>query len=567
MATLSKLEVGVHLFPLLHGEIDISRFVLTDPVIHLEVDKTGKPNWEFAPSESEKAKPGAKEAASNGGGSLDQLQLGEVKLVNGTVDYFDARSNVKYAASQIGVTVSLPSLDEKSAIDGSITYQGKPIKLSLVASKPRALMGPGDSTLKVGISSDLFAFAFDGNVTGGTPSKLEGTLSVEAGSVRDVANFAGSAPPIGGTGLGTFSLKGKVVNTGASVSFSDIALVLDSLKANGNLAIDANGAVPVIKGALNVGMLDLNPYLAAPPSAPPPGAPAQQGAPAAAPPAAPSAGWSDAPLDFSPLKSIGVDLTIAADGVKYQKIEIGKSALAIAIHDGKLTLGLTELQAYGGSGKGQVVVDGSSSVAGLALSFNLSGVQAEPLLAAAIGLDKLTGTGQLNFDLSAHGRSQRDLIGALSGKGAFGFSNGAIKGIDLAAMMKNVQQAFLSAVSGQAQETKFAELSGTFTAANGIITNNDLALQSPVVQVKGSGTVSLPTKSVDYRVEPEASVNSKDYSVAVKIGGPWDHLSYQPDLQAMIEQNAGKLLQGVIGNKTGGSNSPASGLLKGLFGK
>jgi hypothetical protein len=35
----------------------------------------------------------------------------------------------------------------------------------------------------------------------------------------------------------------------------------------------------------------------------------------------------------------------------------------------------------------------------------------------------------------------------------------------------------------------------------------------------------------------------------------------------MIEQNAGKLLQGVIGNKTGGSNSPASGLLKGLFGK
>ena len=34
MATLSQLQVGVKLLPLLHGSIEISRFVLSDPVIH-----------------------------------------------------------------------------------------------------------------------------------------------------------------------------------------------------------------------------------------------------------------------------------------------------------------------------------------------------------------------------------------------------------------------------------------------------------------------------------------------------------------------------------------------------
>ncbi len=566
MATLTKLEVGVHLLPLLSGKIDIARFVLTDPVIHLEVDKAGRPNWEFGPPEPAK-KPGTTVTATAQTDSLNQLQLGVVKLVNGTVDYFDARTNTRYAASDIGVTVKLPSLDEEGAIDGAVTWQGKPIKLSLVASRPRALMGgAADSTLKVSVTSELIDFAFDGKMAGGAKSKLDGMLSVESNSVRSLATFAGSPPPIGGDGLAGFSLKGKVTSVGSAVSFDDIALKLDSLKAGGNLSIDANGAVPVVKGALTVGMLDLNPYLSAPAKAPAaapagPAPPAAQGAPAA------SKDWSDAPIDTTPLKAIDIDLTIAADGLRYQKIEVGKSALAIAIKSGRLTLGLTQLQLYGGSGKGQVTVDGASGVPALTLGFNLSGVQAEPLLAAAIGLDKVTGTGQVNFDLSARGRSQRELVGALSGRGGFGFANGAIKGIDLAAMMKNVQQAFLSAVAGGAQQTAFAELGGTFTASNGVISNNDLVLRSPVVQVKGSGTVSLPNKSVDYRVEPEASVNSKDYSVAVKITGPWDKLSYQPDLQAMITKNAGKLLQGVIGGKASGSSNNAGSLLKGLFGK
>ncbi len=565
MATLSKLEVGVKLFPLIGGDVEITRFVLTDPVIHLEVAKDGRPNWEFGPAQKTAASPSPPTAAQQSD-SLRQLRLSEVKLVNGTVDYFDTRSNARYALNQIGITVSLPSLDEKSSVYGSVTWNGKPIKLSATMDRPRVLFGAGTSGLKVDVRSDPVNLSFDGSLTGGTPGKLEGSLSVESSSVRNAAIWAGSPPPVGGNALGSFSLKGKLVSAGPNVTFSDIALNVDALKATGNLSVDGSGAVPVFKGALNVGMLDVNPYLARPESAPTtaPAAPGPQAAVPPNPPAAPGR-WSDAPIDLSPLKGVDADLTLAADGVRYEKVEIGKSALALQLRGGRLTLALNELQLYGGNGKGQVVVDGSSAVPVISLNFALNGVQAEPLLAAAIDLDRVTGTGQLNFDLRAQGHSQRELIGALSGKGAFSFANGAIKGIDLAAMAKNVQQAFVQAVAGAAQETQFGELGGTFTAANGIIRTDDLALKSPVVQMSGSGAVDLPQRTLDFRITPNVAVASQDLAVPILIKGPLDKPTYQPDVQGLLTKNAGKLIGGALGK--GSTGSKPVDLLKGLLGK
>jgi AsmA protein len=306
----------------------------------------------------------------------------------------------------------------------------------------------------------------------------------------------------------------------------------------------------------------------APAAATAPAAPGPQAAVAPAPPAAPGQ-WSDAPIDLSALKAVDADLTIAADGVRYEKIEIGKAALGIALHGGKLILALDQLQLYGGNGKGQIVADGSGAVPAIGINFALSGIQAQSFLAAAIDLDRLTGTGQLNVDLSGRGRSQREIIGALAGKGSLGFADGAIKGIDLAAMAKNVQQAFLSAMTGGSQQTNFAELNGSFTVAGGILRNDDLLLTSPVATLKGSGTIDLPHKTLDYRVEPDVSVGSNEIAVPIEIKGPWDRPSYQPDMKGVLTQNAGKLLRGVLGGKgsnSNGTDNPA-GLLKGLFGK
>ena len=48
MVRLKKLLVQLQVLPLISGEVRIDSFVLVEPVIHLEIDKDGRPNWQFA---------------------------------------------------------------------------------------------------------------------------------------------------------------------------------------------------------------------------------------------------------------------------------------------------------------------------------------------------------------------------------------------------------------------------------------------------------------------------------------------------------------------------------------
>ncbi|HLG87809.1 MAG TPA: AsmA family protein [Alphaproteobacteria bacterium] len=565
MMTLGKLQVGLKLFPLLGGDVEIDKFVLVDPVVHLAIDKSGRPNWDFSttpPQAPPAAKPQAEAEVQSQAQSLRQLRLGEVELTNGTIDYSDARTGAHQEFSKIGLTVKLPSLDDPAAIDGSVDWRGKTVKLSVSAEKPRALMGSGSGALKAKVSSDPLTLSYDGTVTGGGPAlQLAGAVDLDIPSLRDLATWAGNPLPAKQGGLGPFSVKGKLQGTTDNLAVSDVKITLDSIHGTGSLSVAAAGAKPTIKGQLDIDKLDLDPYLgggsAKPTGATPP-------APGAAQPQ-PENGWSTEPIDFSPLKAANLDFALGAGAIHYKKLDIGKSALRIRIQDGKLGADLSQLALYDGSGKGSVAVDAAGSVPTVEASFDLAGVQAGPLLSAAIDFSRLTGVGNLNFSLTSRGNSQRELIGALGGKGALAFKNGTIKGLDLLAMVKNVAQSFTAATGGSG-ETAFTDLAGTFTVANGIMKNEDLALKSPVLAASGSGTVDLPQRRIDYRVQPDVKVPGLNVAVPVLITGPWSNVSYQPDVKGILSQKLGKpgaLLQGLKGGSPSGG---AAGVLKGLFG-
>ncbi|MCZ6467476.1 MAG: AsmA family protein, partial [Alphaproteobacteria bacterium] len=138
----------------------------------------------------------------------------------------------------------------------------------------------------------------------------------------------------------------------------------------------------------------------------------------------------------------------------------------------------------------------------------------------------------------------------------------------------------------------FAELGGTYRISRGIVTNNDLLLKSPLLRLTGKGTVDLPRRRVNYRIEPKVVASVKGQGgaagasgikVPVMVQGPWDDLSYRPDLAGAIggiAKDPGKALESVkdlLPGKPGGgttesapSPSPVSNpleLLKGLFGR
>jgi AsmA protein len=79
--------------------------------------------------------------------------------------------------------------------------------------------------------------------------------------------------------------------------------------------------------------------------------------------------------------------------------------------DLRLDADLSQMALYGGSGTGKVALD--RSVPALQASFDLDKVEAEPPLRDAMDMDRLSGLANGNVAVTAHGRSQRELVGSL----------------------------------------------------------------------------------------------------------------------------------------------------------
>jgi AsmA protein len=267
---------------------------------------------------------------------------------------------------------------------------------------------------------------------------------------------------------------------------------------------------------------------------------------------------------MAPLKLANADFDLSANAILYRKIQVGKSALALHLKDGRFEADLSQIALYQGKGQGKFTADGSGAIPAIAMAFDLSGVAIQPLAKDAADFDKLSGTGSLVLDVAGHGKSQREIVASLGGKGSLNLANGKIQGVNLIAFVKNVTSALTSAIGGS-NATDFGALTGTYTITNGILKNNDLKLTSPEIPMTGAGTVDLPLQQVNYRLTPTVS----GIAVPVDVVGPWDNLSYRPDLAGIatgIAQDPNKFIKNLKGGEKGvGGN--AGSLLKGLLGK
>ena len=591
MATLKAMRVQLEVLPLISGEVQVNRFVLVEPVINLEIDETGRGNWDFAlagaaaaaAQEARKAEP----AGGSGSDSMEMLQqisLGDVRLVDGRVTFRDARSGVSHEISDIQMAVSLPDMDSPVGAEGSLVWNGERLAVNLGSENLRGLMAGARTPLRLALESRPVTVTFDGQVAPTGAPQLGGKVDLDVPSIRELAAWAGTPLDAGGTGLGPLKIAGTVAAGDGKVAFTEARIGLDDINAQGDLSVDASGAKPVLTGRLDVDAINLNTYLP-----PPNGQTAQpsaqgegtgSGGTAGAQPQA-AAGWSEEPVLLDGLRAANVDFDLTVGAIQVQNLKVGRSALTTSLKDGLLVLDLTELSLYGGAGKGKVTVDGRGGVPAVAKSLSLQGVQAQPLLNDAAGFDRLEGTGQIDLSITAQGRSQKAMVEALDGTGAVKFVDGAVRGINLAAMMRNVSSAFLDAGADQAQKTDFAELSGTFRIDKGILTNTDLLLLNPLLRVAGSGTADMPARTVNYRVEPKVvaslegqggAAGAKGLSVPVIIEGPWDNLSYRPDLESLVSdvvKDPEKALEGVkdtVKQIEKGGEGGLGGVLEGILG-
>ncbi|MDX5365624.1 MAG: AsmA family protein, partial [Alphaproteobacteria bacterium] len=567
MASMKEMRAALKLMPLFSGNVEVDSFVLVDPVIHLEVRRDGTPNWQFETAQTAAQAPAqpADGGSSSGdsGAAVSGFSLGEVSIRNGRASYTNAQTGAAFAASEVNVDLALPGLDDPFLAAGSLVWNGDRIDIDLKADRPRALTEGGDTPVVLAIATPKLKSDYAGTLKVLDGLAFAGDVRLDVTSVRELAAWAGSPMPAG-DGFGALALSGKASGSGNSYRFSDARIAFDGMNATGNLTVNTGGARPSLKGNLDVDRIDVNTYLGE--------SGGGGGGSGGGSGGGNGEGWSTEPIDLTGLKAVDADFDFSTKEILFQQIRIADSALKLRLSNGVLNANLSKLNLYQGAGSGTLTVNGAGATPQIAANFKLSGLAAEPFLTDAADFKRLQGTTALDLSVTAAGRSQRDMVSALNGNGSVKFTDGKIKGINIAQLARNVFSAATTGwQSGGAQDTDFSEMGGTFTITNGVLKNDDLKLLSPLIRVAGAGTVNMPPKTLNYRVEPKLAASLegqggqtdvKGIEVPILITGSWSNPRFAPDLASMI-QNRDNIESTIKSIREDGGK----GLIRGLMGQ
>lgn len=552
MVSLGALEIELQLLPLITGSVEIARFVLVEPKIHLEVAEDGTANWQFTPIGEPAAAPGvapSDEGTERGSSGLPiaDLKLGVVRLVDGTVTYSDRRTGQTERIEAIDASLELEDASSPFAAQGSLRYQGRDVMLELDVASPRALLQQGSSALQASVVSDgIVSLGFSGEASNGSAPGATGSLDLSVDSIRELAAWLGEPLEFPGEGLRTLEIAGRVEADPSRVALQQATIGLDEIEASGTFEAVLGGSVPKLVGRLDVGRLDLNPYLPEPQETPA----AEGGAPAAgggqqagtAGQATQPAGWSKEPLALPPIGGVDLHFALTVEELRAQNLKLGRTALDLELRGNTLVANLTEFQLYGGQGQGSLRLTAGDAGLELQKQFTLEGLQARPFLTDAMEFDLVEGTARADLLFETSGRSEFDLVSNLDGQGEVMFEDGAVVGYNLAQMVRQVATAGFA--RDDRKKTDFAELGGSFTVEDGVLRNDDLRLIAPLLRLNGAGRVDLAARQIDYRIEPKAAPTLEGQGstdavdgilVPVDIKGSWDDPQIIPDVAAAVQ--------------------------------
>lgn len=456
-----------------------------------------------------------------------------------------------------------------------------------------ALNGPADAIQLTDIDfrheGSLLKASYAGEMGLGGDGSLNGQLSASSDKLHQLLAAAEIEMEPGGATLQTFSATGTARGSFSQIAVSDLNLALDNITARGTGGIDLSGERPKLTGRLDMGALDLSHFLA----------PADQKPKEPQPLEA----WSKDRLDLASLTAADADLQTTTSRLTIGSVVLTDAALNAKLDAGKLTTDLSRFKAFGGDWSGRMAIDASAHMPSYTFAMDGNGVAISSLLGTLAGFDRLTGSGAFKVDATAQGASIDEIMRGLNGQLSTNLDEGALKGLNVAQLVRSaqsLQQAFASGtlnnldfrgVLTPAAETEFTNFNTVLSVQNGVANIDVLKLLNPVLGIDGSGRIDIGGQALDVRLATAidrtgqgqgAVVQLNGIPVPIRLSGSWDALRVTPDfsgvqstlqaeLSGRVQQEltsrtgdvAGSIIGGIIGGGTPQTPPPDDGATPG----
>ena len=497
------------------------------------------------------------------GGVLAKLKAGELttdKLAVAMTGVSGKNNlDIKFDAPKLQITKD-KAIGDKVTVAAKITGPGGVTIANVVLP---SIEGTAAAFKSAGMTLDLDIKQGDQTIKAKVTSPLSGNFQTQQISLPQLGiNVTATGPNLPGKSIsGSLTGSASVNGSKQQVQANLAGKVADStIKA----VVSVNGFVPPgVTFDVDIDQLDLDRYA-------PQGGGAQAG----------KGGGADAPIDLTALRSLRANGKLRIGSLKASNLKASNVRLDFKANGGRVEVSPLSANLYQGSMNGALSVNAAEAVPSFAIKQNLSGVAIGPLLKDLANKDTLEGNGTVNLDVTTRGATVGALKRALNGGASVNLRDGAIKGIDVAGTIRNAQ-AKLGSLKGQqtqaadkSQKTDFSEMSGTFAIRNGVASNNDLTMKSPLLRVAGAGDINIGEDSINYLVKASlvatskgqdgrATSDLKGITVPVRATGPLAAPSFGLDFNAMltdtVKQQAEEKIKGKLESLLGGKKDAAPG--------
>ncbi|MDH5785054.1 MAG: AsmA family protein [Chromatiales bacterium] len=551
MARIAGAEARVKLLPLFKLQTEIDTVTLRGLELNLKRRADGVSNWDdLARGESSNKEEKTEQSTETGDPQqveqiLRALAIGGIIVEDANVSWDDRQNKQSFSLKQFNFTsgeiriaeaiplkLSANLASTAPSVSGSVQFSGSvtadPLSqqyrldgLSLAADAKGEVLPGGTLQARVAgsVAVDLKEQSLKVDALTLSALGMEVTLNAGGGQIIDKPAFSGDlaikefvprqlladlgitlpemADP---SAMGKANLTTRFKAGLDNVSLSGLKLQLDDTTFGGDASV-SKFATPVIRYTLKLDEIDIDRYLP-PPSDQPAG---KEGAAATA-----AAQEPELPLKL--LRSLDIDGSFNIDKVKVMNLRTDTIVTTVKAKGGKFRIHPLSANMYEGSYSGDLGFDVTGNKPQISMNEKISGVQAGPLFKDFMGKPHVTGAATMQAKLTAQGLTPQSVRSSLNGNGSFKFANGTVNGINIGQKIRDAYAMYKKAPKPEAQQsaTDFANLSGSFSAKDGLITTSDLTVDSPMLQVDGKGDVNLVSERLDLRLDTVLAHDEKD---------------------------------------------------------
>lgn len=530
---LQQAVLDVPVEALLERKLVIKSLHLGAPELYLETLDEAKRNWDFSRPEKSSQPSEATVAAS----PALPLQAAEISLEAGILHWLTPDSEPQEVRG-VNMSARVQTLDSPLFISASMQLRDVPLQLQLEISRLQSLLekrattvaleflsGEGKSLRYSGVFSPAPQFSLDG--------KVELTLDSLAAALQQLGGASGAAPAV------PLHVQGTLHGTDREYQLAQAEITLADQLVTGDVACGQSRRKLTCRGVLAADTLDVQPFLSARADTPAASEPSMDGVASAAETSPPSKQKTDMELDVALQAAVK---TLQLPGTAMQDV-----ALQLTLKEKQLKLWADQLGWLEGTADMALTVDNADPLPAYQIQAMLKEVDMAALQRWLRDKVVIEGKGNASLQATATGKDAAAMLASLNGAASVSVGQGAIQGMDVVELVRSWRglPAGEDVVLADGK-TDFGALAADFVLASGVATTENLAMQSPLLDMNGKGTISLPDRTLRLQLQPTlfkpvtqadgTEGRSEVVTLPLLLKGPWDAVKIRPDLTAQKEK-------------------------------